>query len=66
MIQALGESEGSKPREATWIRDAPEKQAAGPSICHIGLHASGPHTAVHAQKQLFLAMPEKGGDFCLD
>lgn len=32
MIQTLGESAGSKPREAAWIRDAPEKQA-GASPC---------------------------------
>lgn len=42
MIQTLGESAGSKPQEAAWIRDAPEKQAGRLSMCHFGLCTSGP------------------------
>lgn len=60
MIQTLGESAGSNPREATWIPDAPEKQAGLLSIGHSGLHAPEPGTGGRVGKQLFLAMAEEG------
>lgn len=42
------------------MRDAPEKQAGCLSDCHICLCTSGLGFGVCAERELFLAMPEKG------